>query len=293
MKIALNLNSYEIPQLTRVLPFVKDLGIGAVELWGCCLQENGKPGHPYSYANKDLSSGLQLLEQYGMEICVLTFGLGLDPAQAQDPAAFSRELCDTIALAASLGAPTVIHHMCGITDAPDPQIATLRPYWEPAVEAAEARGVVLALENEATDATWCPENTLQILQSFPSRFFTANFDSGNYYFGGNEAFPHGYRLLRGRIGHVHMKGYCVYDPADCPREEMRCASPMAHRFAGLPAYRCGGESGGANNDGLLRALAEDGYTGYVSLEHHGSDEGLNELFANSAAWLRATGLFEG
>ena len=292
MKIALNLNSYENPLLTRVLPFARELGIHAVELWGCCLEEDGTRANRYEYRNKKLKEGLKLLEQNGMEVCVLTFGLGLVPEETKDAKRFSEKFCDTVRLAKSIGAPCIIHHMNGITGSPDPQIEYLRPYWEPVIECAEQNGIVLALENESNDATWCPENTKILLDAFHSPSFTANFDSGNYYYAGNEAYPHAYHLLRGRIGHVHMKGYCVYDENAGLREDLKCVSRMSHRFEGLPACRCAAECGGINNDGLIRALAKDGYRGYISLEHHGSDAALNEMFAGSVKWLRSMGLFE-
>lgn len=284
MKLSLNLNSYENPRLKRVLPFVRELGIGAAELWGCCL-EGGEDVHKYSYNCKDIKGAMNMLDKYGIAVSVLTFGFGLESPLTRNPAHFASEFCKVIRLARSIGAPCVIHHMCGITALPEPQIELLRQYWEKPIECAEENGIVLALENETSDASYCPENVRALLDAFSSPCFASNFDIGNFHFGGSEPYPYGYGLLRGRIGNVHLKGYRVYDPATCPHRDMIC-SFTPNRICDSPRmYRCGAEYSGCNAYGFLSALQKDGYDGYISLEHHGLDSSMNEMFANTISWL--------
>lgn len=285
MKISLNLNSYENPLLKRVLPFALELGIYAVELWGCCLEESRGNVHKYSYDNKDLSGAADMLDSHGIAVSALTFGFGLSKELAHDPLYFSEEFCKVIRLAKLIGAPCVIHHMCGISDLPEPRFDILRPYWERPIECAEKNGITLALENEMSDASYSPLNVQKILEFFNSNFFTANFDIGNFYFAGSEPYPYGYDLLHKKIGNVHLKGYRVYNPNTCRYKDMTCGFP-ADRLVGSPyMYRCGAEFSGCNSYGFLSALRNDGYNGYIALEHHGSDRSLNDTFSATMKWL--------
>ena len=73
-----------------------------------------------------------------------------------------------------------------------------------------------------------------------------NWDPGNAFFAGETPYPDGYRAVRGLVGHVHFK--------DARRTS-----------TGELEYVADGQIDWA---GQIRALQQDGYSGYISVETH-------------------------
>jgi sugar phosphate isomerase/epimerase len=117
--------------------------------------------------------------------------------------------------------------------------------WQ-AAEQSSASGRQLAVEVE--DQFWADtgRRTAALLQAVNHPALCANWDPGNAYFAGEEPFPSGYQALRRYVRHVHFK--------DVVR-----AQDGSYRYA---------VEGEIDWSGQIRALADDGYTGFVSIETH-------------------------
>jgi len=126
----------------------------------------------------------------------------------------------------------------------------LERYAEP-LRIADGEGVTLAVENEASTFIATGRQLARFLADLGSPVAKALWDPGNAYFDElrERAYPIGYEALRGQIVHVHIK--------DC------ASNPSTGKLEWVPLGR--GEVDVARQ---LRALAADGYTGYVSLETH-------------------------
>jgi sugar phosphate isomerase/epimerase len=132
-----------------------------------------------------------------------------------------------------------------------------------AVTRTEAAGLTLTLENEHACNIATGAETGWLLQQLPSTSFGITWDPGNEAAFGGAPFPEGYRHVRGRIVHVHIKDVSAQ-----------------RRFVALG-------SGTIDYVNQLRALQEDGYDGLLSLETHyarpqeqgGQEQATRESFA--------------
>lgn len=125
---------------------------------------------------------------------------------------------------------------------PDGVLETLRR----AADLTAAAGLTLAIENEAHFWADTGAQTAAILTAIQHPALRANWDPGNAFEAGDRPYPDGYEPLRPYLAHVHFK--------DARRLE-----------GGGVAYALDGEVDWA---GQLRALANDGYTGFISVETH-------------------------
>ncbi|GHO59098.1 sugar phosphate isomerase/epimerase family protein [Ktedonobacter robiniae] len=170
-------------------------------------------------------------------------------------------------VAALFGAPLV--RTFSFLRIPDP--ATIRPVLlEVIAEAArltEEAGLKLVLENEHACNIATGEEAGWLLQRLPADTFGVIWDPGNEAYVGSSPFPAGYQHVRGRVLHMHVKD-AIY-PLDAPQQ--RCFVKMG--------------TGSIDYVGQFRALAEDGYTGTISLETHyihpngGREQATRESFA--------------
>jgi sugar phosphate isomerase/epimerase len=113
---------------------------------------------------------------------------------------------------------------------------------------AALHGRIVGLENEHACNIATGEETARLLQAVAHPNLQVVWDPANAYVSGETPYPDGYRRLPvERIAHVHAK--------DCRVE--------GHR----PTWCALGE-GGVDWKGQIRALAEDGYKGWISLETH-------------------------
>ena len=122
------------------------------------------------------------------------------------------------------------------------------PFLEPAVASAQREGIILSLENEgATIGGTCAEVTAIAAALGDPACLTFCWDVNNGVALGENAFPDGYDLIKGRISHLHVK----------PNEAGQL-DPV--RGTDMPYVD------------LLRAMIADGYEGAASIEHWGSPE---------------------
>lgn len=108
-------------------------------------------------------------------------------------------------------------------------------------------GLLLGFENEHACTTATGEEAQWFLDRIADETFGMIWDPGNEAVVGSSPFPEGYRHVKSRIHHVHVKD--------------------AKAIAKDPTFVVMGE-GAIDYAGQFRALAEDGYEGAISLETH-------------------------
>jgi L-ribulose-5-phosphate 3-epimerase len=113
---------------------------------------------------------------------------------------------------------------------------------------AALHGRIIGLENEHACNIATAAETVRVLDAVAHPNLKVVWDPANAYVSGDTPFPDGYRRLPvAGIAHVHAK--------DCQVEDHH------------PVWCALGE-GGIDWKGQVRALAEDGYDGWISLETH-------------------------
>jgi len=119
------------------------------------------------------------------------------------------------------------------------------------LEIIEAEGITLGIENEPSTFVGNGWELALFLDRLGSKNVKAIWDPGNDTFdpSGEIPYPDGYRHIRGRIVHVHVK------------DGVRRGAEGRYEGAAI------GE-GDVDYLGQLRALREDGYKGHLSLETH-------------------------
>jgi len=122
---------------------------------------------------------------------------------------------------------------------------------------AEARGLIIGIENEHACNISTGADTAKLLAAVPNATLQVVWDPANAYVAGESPIPEGYAALpKNRIIHVHAK--------DCRLEDHK------------PIW---GLLGDMDLDWpqQIRALQADGYQGYVSLETHWPGPGGDKL----------------
>lgn len=113
-------------------------------------------------------------------------------------------------------------------------------------------GMILALENEPSTYNCNAARTAQLIEALDSPYVKAVWDAGNDIYSLDEPetpFPEGYNIIKEHMVHMHMKD-AVYDP------ETRKVEGVAIG------------DGETNWSAQLKALLDDGYSGYLCLETH-------------------------
>jgi sugar phosphate isomerase/epimerase len=167
----------------------------------------------------------------------------------RDQVKYHREelLPASLEFARSLGADLVLifgFHRGGwpAGPAPDEILETLLD----AAEQAAAAGLKLAIEVE--DEFWADtgQRTADLMAAIDHPVLGVNWDPGNAFMAGDTPYPDGYRAVRGWVRHVHFKDAEV-EPGGVRRYAVRGQIDWA---------------------GQIKALANDGYQGFISIETH-------------------------
>lgn len=212
-----------------------------------------------------------VLEEFGSRVVALSPGLFKMPLAAPQPERWSFTCLDAVAfeswesarrlveshlveilprtldLANELGVGTVVcfgFHRDGAPAGRAPQEVIDR--LGQAAEAAAEAGITLALETEAGYWADTGERTRQVVEQVGQRALRVNWDPGNAFCAGDRPFPEGYAALRGLVQHIHFK------------DARRLADGSTEFVA----------SGAIDWQGQVRALVQDGYDGYISIETH-------------------------
>lgn len=130
-----------------------------------------------------------------------------------------------------------------------PQI--VEKFQQPIAMLKEAN-LILALENEPTTYNCNAARTVQLIKALDTPYVRAVWDAGNDIYSlaePEEPYPQGYNIIKDYAVHMHMKD-AVYDPETGKVEGVAIGT------------------GQTNWRGQLKALLDDGYSGYVCLETH-------------------------
>ncbi|HQO35493.1 MAG TPA: TIM barrel protein, partial [bacterium] len=136
------------------------------------------------------------------------------------------------------------------------------------VEIAEAEGIMMMLENEADlygeKAAYCAD----LLDTIDSPHFKMAFDPANFVCAGQHPVDECLPLVRRHIAHVHIK--------DCR--------------LGTKEMTLAGEGDGQIAE-FVRALKEDGYSGFVTMEPHLAEAGRSSGFSGPELFAQAVKSF--
>lgn len=291
MKLGLNCNTFSTSDnLEGVLKLANEFGIKYLEFWATNLEESPESINKFAFKGKDVRKARQMIADYGLQVCCVTFGCGLDRFFVNKPQLFADEFKRAIDIAAEMGAKVINHYVDEIHPYPNINFDYLDQYWLAPLQYAEEMGIVLALENEAHDITQTPKKMLALIDHYQSKSFKTNFDATNYFQSSNEPFPYSYEILKDHIAYVHIKNGCRYDPAFCPDPQW-LGGRMARENTDSYIYYLEAKSGAVNIDGLLNRLHDDGYDGYCSLEPHTTRQRAIDTIKKEVAYLRAKPMF--
>jgi len=212
----------------------------------------------------ELDRACEIVARHGLEIvsiaspllkCVLPDAPAVDARFQQDVFAATQtfavqpRLADrALEIAERTGARIIRVFSYWRTVRPDACFERVARALEHLAEQAALHGRIIGLENEHACNIATGEETARLLEAVAHPNLQVVWDPANAYVSGEAPFPDGYhRLPVKRIAHVHAK--------DCRVD--------GHR----PTWCALGE-GGIDWKGQIRALAQDGYKGWISLETH-------------------------
>lgn len=206
---------------------------------------------PHELSNAQALELRRLTRAYGLEVCAIAspfFKCAID--SAEDYEAHLGILRRCIGLAESLEAPLIR----GFTFWRKGRLAEQWPRvlekLEKPVDIIEGSGLLLGVENEASTMIGTGRDLARILEVLGSRHIKAVWDPCNSLWdleGAEKPYPEGYKVLKPFIAHVHLK--------DAKKEG-----------DSLKVVALGEGDVGIKDQ--LKALVDDGYGGYVSLETH-------------------------
>lgn len=117
---------------------------------------------------------------------------------------------------------------------------------------AEREGLTLALENEYACNIGSGAEAAHFMSLIHSSALKVCWDPGNAYALGETPYPDGYNAIRQWVSHVHLK-------------DSKMVQTEHH---GLQAKFCAIGQGDIDYPGQFKALKQDGYPGFLSLETH-------------------------
>lgn len=258
--------------LERALEVCEDLELRTVE-----LRAVGK-ANIVSHDQSSLQQIKATLDTRGFDVCAISspflkchlYNDGTPQGARHYAAPASREeqwdvLERSLSVARLLGAPVV--RAFSFWRVPDPESAceqVVQTLAE-ATERTKEAGLMLALENEHTCNVGTGAEAGRVLGRIPAHSFGVIWDPGNEAMMGSKPFPDGYSYVRDRLIHVHLK-------------DVDGEGNWTKVGTGIIDYR-----------GQLRALADDGYGGVLSLETHYEtvDNGLEGATRESVIAIRA------
>jgi sugar phosphate isomerase/epimerase len=240
-------------------------GVEAFELRGI-----GSQRVPY-FSDYQKQRVLELKEAHGIHIAAISPGLFKIPYPPKKRPQFSLQVIDnsyydqwqaarrlmdhhiqellpaSIEYAQQVGAPQIIAFSFARGSQPPglPPDEILEIFQMAAKQVAQA-GLQLAIEVENNFWADTGAHTAAILRAVGEAGLGVNWDPGNAFEAGDVPFPNGYQAIRQYVQHVHFKD-------------------AVRRPDGSVDYAIEGEIDWA---GQMRALLEDGYQGFVSVEPH-------------------------
>jgi L-ribulose-5-phosphate 3-epimerase len=177
-----------------------------------------------------------------------TFG-----AKEEDVQAHYRKLDRAMEIAKILGTTRIRIFSFWREKDPAAHEADIVNHLRAAAAKAEAKGVILLLENEPSCNGGYAQEVGSLVRLAASPALKVLWDPGNEAYGGRSAFPEGYNAVKDVFGHVHLKDAFVQADG-----KPRCV-PIG--------------SGAVPFAGQIAALERDGYQGLYTIETHYIPEG--------------------
>ena len=227
-------------------------------------------------SDEELERARQIVAAQGFEIisiaspllkCVLPDAPEVDARFQQDMFAAKHTFADqprlterAFAIAKKMGARIVRVFSYWRTVEPDKCFDRVVKALRELAEKAAAHDLIVGLENEHACNIATAAETARVLAAIDHPNLKVVWDPANAYVSGEKPFPDGYRLLPvNRIVHVHAKDCSVKD----------------HKPTWGPLGECD-----IDWKGQIRALVDDGYHGYISLETHWPGPGGDKHMAS-------------
>ena len=114
MKIGLNLNTFAATDnLESILKLTKDFGLNQVEFWSTNCESSPESVSDFAYKGKNTEQAKKLIARFGVKVCCLTYGAGLDPQFIKNRKLFSQEFVRAVELAAEFGGVLKQTSRCG------------------------------------------------------------------------------------------------------------------------------------------------------------------------------------
>lgn len=292
MKIAV---SGETPakqyNLDEIAGFISNYGADGIELWPENMEVlHGKVCTHRLYRNADVDSTIKILEKHGIQCACVAFGAAFDKQLAADEALYAQELFRAVEVADMLQSKLVNHYLYYLSMGDVADTDRLLRIFSPAISLAEKKGITLVLENEAHDSTKNPLEMKRIVNEINSPNFKTNFDAINYYQANCEGFPYAYTVLKDLIFYVHLKDGCEYVPEHNHTSDA-LGGEMSNEKKGRYIYYPPIGQGVLNIDGQLKALSNNGYDGWCTLEPHTTTKIWHQYVKNEIKYLKNTSIF--
>jgi sugar phosphate isomerase/epimerase len=272
-RIAISGTEYPHRPLPELLDVATQLDVHQLELW-----------IPHNFAFGEVGRVEKQLAERGHHAAVISTWTQLNlPGDIQPRLLLIRQ---SIEAATILGARSVNTYFGAHPNrTPEESILLYREHIMPLVELAEKCGVCITLENEfeptGREVTRSAEGVCHIIEAVDSKFFKSNFDPCNFYFAGEEPYPHAYDLLKDHIGYVHLKDGMRYDPRIRPHPG---EGFLWEDLSG--AYVCCAMGKGAiNYEALLGEICSSGYEGFLAFEPHVHPASLFVTFQESLLFV--------
>jgi sugar phosphate isomerase/epimerase len=265
--------------LASIIEIFRSLGVDAIDLWPENIPGGETREERARYDGKDIRPVRDLLQASQIAVaCVTLGGAGIKGANREGPSYATKALIAAIDAASELGSPLVNCYLEGFS--PDFFVDLVKP----AVDYAASKHITLVLENEAHDDSGTAKGVKAIVEQVHSSHFGTTYDPCNYYQANEEPYPETYEVLKEHIRYAHLKGGCRYDPQNRPGDHRGgTLRGSKDTYIGYTSIT----EGVANSDGILRRLARDGYTGYITLEPHVPVEHALTYYQADVSYMRA------
>jgi L-ribulose-5-phosphate 3-epimerase len=215
---------------------------------------------PQALDKKDIAEAKRLIDRAGLRVCSIGspfFKCDIDSPEECREHLEILERC--IGLADALGAPIIRGFTFWRKGDLESHWQRILDHFPEPVRKLERAGLILGIENEHSTFIGTGEKLARFLAEIDSPHVRAVWDPANSVHDIDDdeiPYPDGYEAIKQWVDHVHIK--------DADKDEN-----------GKPFPVCLGD-GVIDMKGQLRALEEDGYRGYVSLETHWRPKALSE-----------------
>lgn len=254
MRFQLSVITDEVSQdLETAVSFAREFGLSAVELRS--VYERG----PFAYTREDLGKIKALVKAAGLTVCCISapfFKCDLEDKGEIERHIEGLKYC--MEYSHDLGCGLIRGFSFWAKGPLEGKEEAIAEQFQRPIELLKDAGMRLALEFDPSVYACNSEKLARLLSIIDSPQVAALWDPGNELYAPVplQPYPYGYELLKSRIAHIHLK--------DAVRDGKETIS----------AAMCRGQ---VDYEGQFRALAEDGYEGYLSLEtHHRLQKSISE-----------------